>query len=312
MLLRLVLLLSLSASLCAQEPDRAEDWLARMQAAGQNTGYQGVIVFGLHKTWDSLRVQHALIDGQEYEQLSLLTRAPQEMLRVGQQITCLHAPHDAPHAALKNPLQLNIPTGATPYQFLLGGQVRIAGRDAQELLIRAQSPDRYGLRLWLDQDSALLLGMEILDVQGRPLERAQYAVIDLPKALDKSAFHSALSGHTLAEPTPPVAEPIGVVSWQPSWLPEGFYSTFAQQQASSVRLMYSDGIAKFSLYVDDATEAVPNLRKQWGATTAVLLQVQQGNERRRVTAVGDLPAKTLEHIALSVMPVAATSAENAP
>lgn len=310
MLFRVVLLLSLSWSVWAQEASTAEAWLARMQEATQKSSYQGVLVFGLNKRWDSLAVKHAFLDGQEYEQLSLLTRAPQEMLRIGKQITCAHAPHEAPHAALKNPLQLTIPTTALPYKLLLGGQARIAGRTAQELLIQANDSDRYNMRLWLDSETALLLGIELIDAQNHILERAQYASIELNAALDKSAFHSQLPSHQQDE-APVVAEPVAPVSWQPSWLPVGFYSTFAKQQERSVRLMYSDGIASFSLYVDDAPEAVPTLRKQWGATTAILLQVQQGEERRRVTAVGELPAKTLEHIAVSVLPVTA-NIESAP
>ena len=34
-----------------------------------------------------------------------------------------------------------------------------------------------------------------------------------------------------------------------------------------------------------------HLAQKWGATTAILLQVQQGEERRRVTAVGELPCQ---------------------
>ena len=44
------------------------------------------------------------------------------------------------------------------------------------------------MRLWLDSETALLLGIELIDAQNHILERAQYASIGANAALDKSAF----------------------------------------------------------------------------------------------------------------------------
>ena len=277
-------------------------WLNAMHAALQQQNYQGVIVYGMNNRWDSLAITHANIDGEEYERLEILTRKPKERLRHGAQVTCHHEPTAKPHSALTNPLAVNIPqpNEEFSYQFSLGKSARIAGRMAQELRIQPQDRERFAMSLWLDKETALLLRLDILDDERNVLERAQYAQISLGKEAPAEAFVSQLPGHEIAAEAPKGPAKIEWVAWNPSWLPTGFKLTFAAQQAGVVRLMYSDGLAAFSIFVDDTHGRVPEIERQWGATHAVLA-ASQTPTKKRITAVGELPAATLKKIAHSML-----------
>lgn len=291
-----------SFPLFAESPLTADQWLARMERAAQQENYQGVIVSGLNQHWDSLQVRHAQIDGKEYEHLLRLNQKAQELIRQGEESVCYHQGKLKLHSPLKNPLRLRIPEQIVGYDLVVGAHLRLAGRSGQEVLIRPKDALRYGMRLWLDEATGLLLGLELLNERGVVLERAQYAQIQIGEPIAADTFQSTLPGHALANKTQ--AAEIALVDWQPRWLPEGFVATQAKQQQQAVRLMYSDGLAAFSVFVDEVPAAVPHLVRQWGATNAVLLQVQHNEVRRRITAVGELPASTLEQIALSVAPLA--------
>ncbi|QQD22124.1 MucB/RseB C-terminal domain-containing protein [Venatoribacter cucullus] len=299
-------LLMLSLLLAAQasaDGSSAYDWFGRMVQAAREQNYSGVLLYGNQRHWDSLAVQHALQDGQEYERLQRLTGAPLEQLRQGEQVFFLNPAVGQP---LQNPLHSFLPGPdlRDQYELTLGGNDRIAGHYARLIVLQPKDQHRYAMRLWLEQKTALLLRSELLDERQQVLERVQFAQLEIGSIMPAELFTRPAS-----EPVPPAPSyPDDDVSWQPDWLPAGFSRLAARQQGDDIQLLFSDGLAAFSVFVDRPAATIAPLQKRWGATAAVVQQVKnEAGESRRVTVVGELPATTLQKIAGSVQPVAAAA-----
>ncbi|MAY15500.1 MucB/RseB C-terminal domain-containing protein [Thalassolituus alkanivorans] len=337
------LLLTLSFSLLVlstQAEEGARGWLERMTQAFQQQNYRGVLIYGDGQEWQTLAITHAVIDGVEQEKLQHLTGLPREMVRHGHDIVCIHPGDHSPrlNSELSNPLHgfsrvMDIDDGQ--YHFTLGNVERIAGRFAQRLQVTPVDADRYGYQLWLDQVTGLLLRSDLLNHQQQVLERFQFAQIEIGPDIPATAFEPDDQGHKLTlYPVSPDHEQISTadIGWLPGWVPSGFHITAVIQAGSPqpqvaaeqkddsgamsklpVRLMYSDGLAAFTLFIDPVSqEHLPEMTSRWGATAAVVRYREHSSaeadgdnqSRLRVTVVGELPADTMIRIATSVVPAA--------
>ncbi|WP_430459613.1 MucB/RseB C-terminal domain-containing protein [Thalassolituus sp. LLYu03] len=316
---RLLLSLLLSAMTAQADEGSAREWLERMNRAFHQTSYQGVLIYGNDHQWETLAVSHAVLNGIEHEKVRHLTGVPREIIRRGDETLCIHpGEHNVRLGnSLPVPLQgysVNADLGEH-YEFHLGDANRVAGRYARVLDVMPRDETRYGYRLWLDQDSALLLRSELVSDKQQVLERFQFADIQIGLALGESDFNADGEGHPLVghfveeEGPAPDANP----EWLPQWLPSGFVlasagrvdaeGVDAESALPSLRLMYTDGLAAFTLFVDPAAaepDDLPEMMSQWGATAAVVRYRQQNDVRYRITAVGELPPETMTRIASSV------------
>jgi sigma-E factor negative regulatory protein RseB len=104
------------------------------------------------------------------------------------------------------------------------------------------------------------------------------------------------------------------VNWHAEWVPDGFTmaSWDIRRTPSSLKsvdtLMYSDGLAAFSVFIEDMPESGANaLVSRSGATVAVSEVVMggpQGAVHHLVTVVGEIPTATAQRIAQSIRYIA--------
>lgn len=283
-----------------QSPD-AQQWLVKMIRAAAIQNYQGVIVLGDQKYWDSFLVRHAQLGGIEYEWVEQLTGSPKLSVRHGDEVFCGHAETlSQHHHPLKNPLrpQATLTAANTSYLFEQVDTQRIAGRWTQKIAIIPQDEFRYAVNLWLDLETALLMRSEILDGK-KVLIRAQFAQLDFNNILTSDSFIPAVSGHELKLHTTD-ATAVEQVAWTPQWLPQGFQLKFAEQHGEKIRLLYFDGLVSFSIFMEPVNADSSSLQKRWGATGAVVQSTEQAGQHKQITVVGELPLATLAKIAQSI------------
>lgn len=294
----------------AEHSHEAHQWLAKMLQATSAQNYQGIVVTGNQQRWDSYQISHAHINGEEFEWVEQLTGPSKLAVRRQDVLFCGHteAQHRE-HRPLQNPLRPRalLPLDNRAYQLQLGRTGRVAGRLAQQINIQPTDHDRYAMNLWLDAETAVLLKTEVL-ADNDVLVRAQFASIDFEPRLTEESFIPIMAGHSLTI-VPKEQQIDAAVSWLPQWLPVEFNLKFAQQQNDGqIRLLYFDGIASFSIFIEDAAERSPaveqkTVQKTWNATSAVVLTTGQGEQVKKITAVGEVPAETLARVAQSIAAV---------
>lgn len=304
-------------TLSSQTPADARAWLNRMSHAFKELDYQGVLIYGDTQQWETLSITHGVMNGVEYERLYHLTGESREVVRKGHDITCIH-PGEHVVRLTQNPLAqgfVNQTSAIDAYYHLsMEPGDRIAGRDTQQIIVSPRDAYRYGYRLWLDQESGMLLRSDLINQQGTVLERFQFAEIRIGEPLAASEFEPQSSGHRVASHIAGHESKSSLTNqgWHLGWLPRGFMNAASQLRDSSnptpegalATLMYTDGLAAITVFVDDAgqQEPMPVMSQQWGVTGAVVKYLKTNDTTYRITVVGEVPLPTVEKIAMSVMP----------
>ncbi|MEM7220089.1 MAG: MucB/RseB C-terminal domain-containing protein [Pseudomonadota bacterium] len=314
------LILIAPASLADASPN---EWLQRMNLAFEQQDYDGRFSFFSGSHLASLRVVHKVIDGVTYERLVHLNGAPREIVREGEQVLCILEPGDKlasmsgsiPAGPFARAFVRDLTQVSKQYRLSLHGSDRVAERRAQRLRVQPRDKLRYGYSLWLDEATGLLLKSELTDAaDGRALEIFQFTDITIGDAVRQEDVApprkagSMIDHLELAEQRA-VETREAAVRWQAGWLPPGFRMAASdlrnapatRQRISS--LMYSDGIASLSVFVENVGEKrLKGMTSRRGATVTVSRMTHGPNGAGHlVTVVGEVPLPTAQRIAKSVV-----------
>jgi sigma-E factor negative regulatory protein RseB len=282
-------------------------WLERFSRGTGELSYRGVLTYERGDHLESLRITHGLVDGEEYERLEHLDGARREIIRRGQQLTCIHPGQRLIRLFQKRQLVRSGLEGLDAhYRLKLDGESRVAGRSAMMISVEPRDEYRFGYRLALDHDTGLLLRSELIGVDGQVLERFQFADVEIgvalrpewiskppadaaPQALAASAAVGAATGEE-------------GLAWRPRWLPPGFTLLLAPRQPDEDVLTYSDGLAVLSVFLEPQPTPLPASegRAHHGATNAYTKSLQGKDKIYTITAVGEVPQVTAAKVAASV------------
>lgn len=290
------------------QADEGQDWLKRLGRAGQQN-YQGTFIYERNGSFSTHEIWHRVQNGQVHERLLQLDGSAQELVRIDGRIQCVtgslvagvdNSPGAPAHVF--DPQKLN-----TFYEIAVSGKSLVAGRKAVIVSLTPRDQYRYGFELHLDRETALPLKSLLINDKGQLLERFQFTQLettlpderDLQPGSDCKPLTSS-SSKTSAVTGQPQA-------WHPQWLPPGFELTRSdarkdpKTQIVVSSLMYEDGLARFSLFLEPVTgEVAPESRVQLGPTVAVSRRMSTPQGDIVATVVGEIPMGTAERIALSV------------
>lgn len=281
----------------------AEDWLARMASGLSQTDYVGTLVYADGSRMETLKVFRSAKDGRE--RLVVLTGPHREIVRDGDMLICI-GDGDPTVAYEGSPLARWLPAVdaaqsgmLVDYALVLGGVERIAGYDTQELDLRARDDLRYSYRLWLEMRTGLPLKVMLVDGANAsaPLEQLMFTEVTVgvpPAASDLLPSVPNFTRHfSLSSPIAPMAD----LGWVVRNAPKGFSLRSQQRTAAGDHLVYSDGLASVSIYIepigDKTAEATASRAGAVHARSLVL-------GTRRVYVIGKAPAQTVERFARGV------------
>lgn len=321
--------LSLSALLAfgvaglAGAADDPDDWLRRMSQAVELLNYEGTLVHMHGEEADVLQVVHRVENGRISERLTALDGAGREIIRNDDEVTCIFPDQQSvlveqrkDRDSSQSPLRGSLPSAegisSAYYHVAFLDYSRVAGRNAQIIAIRPKDSYRYGYRLWIDQATAMPLKSQLRDDQGNVVEQILFADIKLPDSIPESRVKPSLIVEsfvwTRSDGPTHETKVEQVSAWLATEMPAGFtlMTAVTKMPPGGTRpmeqLVYTDGLASVSVFIEDGV-AESDQAEGWsqiGAANAYTTTL----EGRLVTAVGEVPARTVEMIALSVRPVA--------
>lgn len=286
----------------------AASWLARVGPALRGLDYQGTLVVVADGQVETLRVFHAVVDGRERERLVALSGPPREVVRDGTRVMCIGtgaAPvaYDLDQAGRWSvALAVSEAAGIDGYRARLAGGGRIAGHAARRVELQATDGWRYGYRLWLEEQTALPLRVDLLDDAGRAIEQVAFTELALGQAPTEAELAPSAGVELQRYASLPPAD-AARVAWAVPAPPPGFRLRAARPlPGGGAHLLYSDGLASVSVYVEPAPESLRGgSRQQRGAVHSRSFWV----DGWQVLAIGKVPAGTVDHFARTVRPVPA-------
>jgi sigma-E factor negative regulatory protein RseB len=303
----LVGLLFASTRVLAQSSD-VQAMLKAMTEAVRTLDYQGSLVYQHEGRVDTLRVFHAG-GALERERLISLNGPRREVVRSGTMVTCIEPDGSATvySSGKGQGLLPLVPIAGDAaldeyYQVQLVSTDRVAGCDADVLEVMPRDAFRYGYRLWLDRGTRLLLRSTVIDEQRRTLEQFMFVALEigkLPSDTDLIPRQSPLPASKAA----PVdeMEMRSPPRWQVRASPPGYRFVSGRQSRQgqgSEHLLYSDGLANVSIYLEprDAAESASASLARRG--TLHVFSLIQGDWR--ITVLGNVPAATVTAIGQSL------------
>lgn len=291
--------------------DSAQAWLAKMSNAVKSLNYTVSFVL-LKPGMDSQPYlwRHGVNeDGLEMEQLNLLNGPGREVVRIGNKVSYFE-PNVPPYSLYSSIINGPLPSEflqrpeklMLSYEFIMVGRSRIAGRAAQQIRIISKDKSRFGLNVWLDQETGLLLKMNMFSQEAQLLEQIQ--VTDLQVTEKPDLFFSKIEPEILPE----------VVSFSPStefnskwtigYIPKGMMIVkrdFLRLSGSGVvveYIMLSDGLIDVSVYLQARDNDKPQSNLVGTVQSDTLLTIEHGE--LNITVIGKIPAATANAIAKSI------------
>jgi len=313
-----IAVLLLSASLQAQEPQRL---LLDMASAIEKLNYKGTLVYLHSGQADTFRIVHRVEGSEATEKVVALNGDGVEIIWTPDEVICVFPGQrkvlvDKRSGSKRqlSPLRANLPkytpSIAANYALRLIGEDRVANRPALQLAIDPVDGYRYGYRLWLDSVSSMPLKIELRDsATDTTIEELFFTSISLPDVLaeeqvqptvDTNAFSWVRRGEADGQLSTQLAD----IRWRAAELPAGFMEIaakleyLAESSGPRTHLVYSDGLASVSVFVDAGVGASEQAEghSAVGATNAYSLMVDEF----LVTAMGEVPAQTVQLIATSM------------
>lgn len=315
-----LLCLSLAAAAAEDSGVQAKEWLDRMVDAVKTLNYEGTFIYAHQGQLESMHIVHSADAAGEHERLVSLNGAAREIIRDDNVLTCF-LPDSRSVVVEKSRPRKYIPEGLLNlgenlqryYRFQMLDKDRVAGRSAQVIAIKPRDRYRYGYRLWLDRESAMLLKSDLIDAEGRALEQMMFTRLELRDHIPETLLKPANSGQGYrwfrAKDKPAKGEHHETHRWEATRLPEGFMMSMQAEHPLPTSVMpvehmvFTDGLSSVSVYIEkpQQSERMLDGTSRMGAVNAYGTVVGG----HQVTVVGEVPEATVRMIGESVRRVPA-------
>ncbi len=292
------------------DPLSAVSWLARLSRQTASLSYEISFVLNIPgKDAQPFLWRHAKInDSTQIEQLSLLNGPGFENIRVNNVVSVFQPGYPAysmygsaidgpiPYALLHEPVKLQ-----KSYQFLLVGRNRISGRSAQQIRITSIDKTRYGYNLWLDEETGMLLKLNMHGLDGKLLQQIQVTQLRIDERV--AEVFSQIQQENLPRVINIVNPPQRKHEWKLTFLPVGMQAVKQDIHQLAVTgqvaeySLFSDGLVNVSVYIQAATGVFQeDVNLNNGANTVH----SRTDGKVQVTVVGDIPLVTAQLMAKSI------------
>jgi sigma-E factor negative regulatory protein RseB len=295
-------------------------WLLRIQDAAYKRNFVGTVVMSAGGTVVSSRIAHFGDGRDQFERIDALdgqvrsvyrhndlvhTVWPQKRVAVVEQRDQMSS-----FPAL---LQAGSDRVQEYYDLKPVAVERVAGHEANVLLLRPRDKQRYGYRLWTEKGTGLLLRAEVLGERGEVLESSAFSEVSIGVRAQPDLVMQPvkkLEGYRVLKPQQATARPESE-GWVFKAEVPGFRQVSCVKRrfdvpagglgapgGETLQTVYSDGLTFVSIFIEpfNAERHVRSMTTAIGAT-----QTQMRREGDWwITVMGDVPAATLRLFASGV------------
>ncbi len=308
----LMVLLLLASSSAFASP--AMQWVQKMSDAMRELSYQGTFVYQHRNLLESMEIVHVRDERGETERLLSLNGEARQVIRNNNDLTSIwpSSGRVVVDTSRKNNFSpIFIPEDITRlakfYDIQIIGKDRIANEDTVVVHISPKDQFRYGLKFWINEANSLMMKSSLLDSSGSEIEQVMFTSLELIPEQEKKSltimpkldegysvvrFQSGEGSQAFA------AEQ----TWQVEGLPGGFWrdSVYKRQLPNSSysvhQMVFTDGLASLSVFIEKQANSLQEGATSMGAVNAYIRVL----EDHSVTAIGEVPALTVQRFAESV------------
>jgi len=300
------------------EPKEVRAWLMRIHDAASHSNFQGTFVVSAGGAVSSARIAHFCDGSNQFERIESLDGQARQVFRHNEVV---HTVWPQSRVALVEQrdqlnsfpalLQVGDDRIAEFYELRPQGADRVAGYEANVLLLRPRDAHRFGYRLWAERNSGLLLRADVLGDRGEVLETSAFSDVSIGVRSQPDSVllpMRKLDGYRIVRPALTPTR-LDVEGWTLRDSIPGFRqvscvkrpldgTTEADQGANApqaLQTIFSDGLTYVSVFIEpfNPERHTRAMLTSIGATQTLMRR--QGDWW--ITVVGDVPVATLRAFA---------------
>jgi sigma-E factor negative regulatory protein RseB len=284
-------------------------WLDRLGAASRQLNYVGTFSYQTGSGAETSRIVHRYANGEESERLEVLDGSPREVIRRGKSLQCV-LPAQRTVIVGRLRARVNFP-GRLPqnhaeltgnYSVRLGGTGRIAGHEAQKLILEPRDKLRFAHVLWAEQKSGLLLKSQVINDKGKVVEQFAFSDVRIGTEIDDKllAPRVKIGADWHRIDVGGDDETLLKDKWRFKESLPGFALRAMMRHRSGgvLQIVFNDGLATVSIFIEPV-EATVKARGAYsgGGMANVFERIVDGH---RITALGEVPEATVQRMAEAV------------
>lgn len=294
--------------------DEALTMLQRIADAARQLNYAGTFIFQHGDRVQTSRIVHFVDERGEHEKLETLDGPRREVIRNNDEVLCyypeLKMVRSDPRMGRRSfpallPEQLS--GLAENYQIRMGEAERVAGYDAQALVLEPRDGLRYGHKIWADSVSGLLLKSRVLNEAHEVVEQFSFTQLSIGAGVTREMIRPSFDVRTPQWRLNRFGNSQATNSasgWVMKNFPTGFRKILEMQrvkpgQNSEVtHIVFSDGLAAISIFIEPAAnrrQVSEGLFRQG----AINIYTRTLNNQV-ITVLGETPAPTVVQMANSI------------
>jgi sigma-E factor negative regulatory protein RseB len=307
------------ASAAVSDSRNLENWLMRLHQASANRSYVGTFVVSTGDNISSAKIWHVCEGKDQMERVETLTGAPRSIFRHNDRVVTFMPDHKLVRSEKRESLGLfsELLQSADSriadfYKFRQEeGTERVAGVDADVIMLLPKDRLRYGYRVWTERNNGFVVKLQTLDSNGKLLEQAAFSELqlDAPLKIDKLIqMMDRLDGYQIVKPVR-VKTTASIEGWSLRAPVAGFNSINCYKAPvsaaerppdtltgkGSLQWIFSDGLASVSIFIEpfDRQRHVRESYLSLGATQTMTKQL----DAYWITLMGEVPMATLRFFA---------------
>ena len=290
------------------------DWLLRMHESSKKRAYIGTYVVSSGGAMSAAKVWHLCEGDQQIERVETLTGAPRSIFRHNDKVVTFMPEQKIVRTEKRElsgtfPELVQSPNNKIADFYLLKteGVERVAGLDADVVVLQPKDNLRFGYRVWTEQKKGLVVKLQTLDIDGKLLEQAAFSELqlDAPVKMDKLMQMMGRVGGYREERPVLVKTTAKAEGWILKSAVAGFapISCYKRPNAGAgsngiststdepMQWIFSDGLASVSLFVE------PFDRQRHDKETSAVMGATQSISKQLgsywLTVMGEVPMQTL-------------------
>ena len=294
-------------------PGSGAVWLQKVANAARTLDYTGTFVYQHGDKVETSRIWHFVDGGRELEKLEVLDGPAREVIRTDDEVLCFYP--DTKTARIdkrrSKPFPALLPDQLASlteyYDVRMGEKERVAGREAQLMILDPKDGLRYGHRFWADVATGLLLKARMINERKEMVEQFAFTQVSFGGSVDKEALKPKYDAHGPGWKldSSSMAEGASTDSgWVVGSYPAGFRKIMETKRTLPGRptpvshIVYSDGLAAISIFIEPLGA---NTRSEQGVwhQGAINIYKRSVNDYM-VTVLGEAPSATVVQMGRSV------------
>jgi sigma-E factor negative regulatory protein RseB len=306
---------AVSGSASAAESRTINDWLMRTHEASKLLAYTGTFVVSSGGVMSSAKIWHVCEGNQQMERVETLSGAPRSTFRHNDQVVTFMPDQKLVRSETREslgtfPELLQSPDSrvADFYKVRQEGVERVAGIEADVVVLAPKDSMRFGYRVWAEQKRGLVVKLQTLDAAGKVLEQAAFTELqlDAPVKMEKlMQMMGKVDGYRVEKPLL-IKTTASAEGWSLKAPVAGFKSMNCYKRpvnlaggagrSEALQWIFSDGLASVSVFLEPFDRQRHDAREtslSMGATQTLSRQLGD----YWLTVMGEVPLVTLRMFA---------------